>query len=239
MISEQFLEAGMQAERRPSDLLAWIDSVHEEISATDEGRKRFRLQKGAAKLLMEEVRPLALFGIWLSKEHPELTVQPMANKDTPYDGILRSPSWTFEQRIEVSQATEGHDEHLRMRHLNEFGRAPSIGKIASVREHGKTAIKETPATAHSSPEIRANVYDLIRTTAEKKLKKSYPQDMWLLIVFDDNVGFAVGQRLREDAVSELRAFFTECILALPWQLGAVFAIGSSGRIVIGKQLISR
>lgn len=230
------LQEEMCKERSPIELLRWIDDFHETISTSEEDRKKIRLATGHVKLLFEEVRPLALFGRWFAQRYPGLTVQPMANKERGCDGILRHPDWREEQAVEVTLAVNGYQEHLRMLHLNEFGRAPAAGEIDFGRRSGRPYPVETSGTAHAVHERRAIIYRLIREAAERKRVKSYAHKTWLLIVFDDYLGFSIGEKLRDEAVTEFESFFRDSILAMPWTISAVYAIGSSGRLVAGGQI---
>lgn len=230
------LETEMRRERTPEGLLDWIDRLNAEIASSDEDRKRLRLATGPIKLLFEEVRPLALFGRWLAKDHALLTVEPMASKEARCDGIIRSASWDSPQMVEVTMAIDGYGEHLRMLHLNEFGSAPAAGDIQFLREFGKTKVKETSLMAHESSTLRRRACNLIRDAADKKLAKDYPPNMWLLIAFDDHLGFMKGREPREETYAGFQEFVQNCILTNGGSFAAVFVVGSSGNLVAGGQV---
>ncbi len=234
--AERYLREEMGKERTPSELLRWIDSLHEGLSAGEDIRKAFRVASGPFKKLFEEVRPLGLFGCSLIGDHPSLTIQPMPGNQPGCDAILRCGDWSKEQIIEVTQAMDGHRENLRMRHLNEFGHAPAVGGIRFVRAKGKPKVQQTELVARAGSDIRSEVRKLIHQAAMKKLQKLYADDTWLLIVFDDNVGFGTATMPNTEARLELQHFFEASVLSLPWNLAAVYAIGSSGRTVLGRQL---
>ena len=225
------IEAEARKERTPAELLSWLDQTHDNLAVSEEDRKRLRLEDGLAKLLFDEVRPLALFGIWLADKYPQLTVQPTASKGHERDGTLRSPDWPHSRQVEVTVAKDGYHENLRMLHLNRFDRAPATGKISFIRSGGRPQPVITPARMRAAHETRTEIYRLIKDAAEKKLKKPYPRDIWLLIAFDDHVGFP-----RAEAVSEFEDFFKAEILTLPWRIDGVFAVGMSGQRVTGSRI---
>lgn len=225
------IEAEARKERTPAELLSWVDQTHRDLAASEEDRKWLRLQDGLVKILLDEVRPLALFGIWLAKKYPRLTVKPTVSKEQEQDGSLRSPDWPNSRQVEVTVAKDGYHENLRMLHLNRFHRAPANGKISFFRSGGRPHPVITPTRMRAADETRTETYGLIMDAAEKKLRKSYPRDIWLLIAFDDHVGFP-----RAEAVSEFERFFKADVLSLPWQIDGVFAVGMSGQRVTGSRI---
>jgi hypothetical protein len=225
------IETEARRERTPAELLSWVDQTHRDLASSEEDRKWLRLEDGLVKLLLEEVRPLALFGIWLAQKHPQLTVQPTVSKEQERDGTLRSPDWPISRQVEVTVAKDGYHENLRMMHLNRFHRAPANGKISFIRSGGRPRPVITPTRMRAANETRTEIYRLVRGAAENKLRKAYTRDTWLLIAFDDHIGFP-----RPDAVSEFEKFFKEEVLSLPWQIDGVFAVGMSGQRVAGSRI---
>ena len=49
--------------RTPSELLAWVEAKLDQIGSTDAGERALRFGEGLAKQFVEEVYPLAIFGV--------------------------------------------------------------------------------------------------------------------------------------------------------------------------------
>ena len=62
MSNEYINQKELTKERTPSELWNWLEQKVNQICSTDAGIKDFRLQKGLAKQLVEEIAPLASFG---------------------------------------------------------------------------------------------------------------------------------------------------------------------------------
>ena len=75
-----------------------------------------------------EFKPLIQIAENLKKEK-DLVIIKLRNDASKYDGLIITNN--TEQKIEFTRAfeTDGKNEHMRMKHLKEKGRAPASGKI--------------------------------------------------------------------------------------------------------------
>ena len=79
------------------------------------------------KKFMEEVWPLALFADAFYKGRREILFQPVLGWES-YDAlVLEVSSDKIAHHLQITQSFDGYQNHLRMLHLEEHGRAPVTG----------------------------------------------------------------------------------------------------------------
>ncbi len=124
-----------------------------------------------------EFRPLVKIGENHKKETNPIIIK-LSNNATPYDGLIFMKS--TEQKIEFTRAfeTDGKNEHMRMKHLKEKGRAPASGKMdfqESWGEDGKRVTEfgenETNAREVNCPEQYKRIADSLGQAYYNKLEK--------------------------------------------------------------------
>ena len=121
-------EEELTRERTPSELLSWVE---DKIASFDnEGVRALRLRIGLMKPLVEEVYPMAVYACKKYGKTDLVKIRPAIGSQN-YDAIVtdnsRSPASVG--YLEVTQAHEGEERHLRNVYLNEHGFVPGHGPI--------------------------------------------------------------------------------------------------------------
>ncbi len=139
-----------------------------------------------------EFRPLVKISENLKKETNPISIR-LSNNATPYDGLIFMKN--TEQKIEFTRAfeTDGKNEHMRMKHKKEKGRAPASGKIdfhESWGEDGKRVTEfgesETTACKINCPEQYQRITDSLEHAYNNKSEKiDQYKGVWLCMTFDD------------------------------------------------------
>lgn len=114
MPNEHISKEELEEARTPSELWDWLIRKVEQICATQEGLKDFRLQKGLLKKLPEEIAPLAIFGKHKYRSTDQVLLRPVIgsqNYDAEIiDKRIEPPDKCY---IEITQAHEGEDDYFR------------------------------------------------------------------------------------------------------------------------------
>lgn len=174
--------------RSVADFVPWVKHARDVIASVAEGKRDIRFGRGIAKQLVEEAFPIGMFASRHYGDSAEVFIQPVLGNQ-PYDAIVRDAREAKSpiSHIEVTQAHEGRDWHLRMRKLDEEGHVSLTGPVK--KKGNKFEIR---------PEVRgcATALDCekgrIRDAIERKLKKrdgTYPAETALVIAFDDHFMF--------------------------------------------------
>ncbi len=222
-MSNEFINVEeLTKERTPSGLLSWWKRKNDEIYySTNEGRKALRLHnRGLPKKFVEEVLPLALFGVRKFGNTNEVLLQPVMGQN--YDAVVtdlrtRPPSQSF---IEITQSHEGEKEYLISFVLHNKGFVSRYGTVS------KTGTKRTGMQVSVEPNAvpveKAAKDDLERILAavKKKAGKKYHANTSLVIFFDDSLHFP---RVVDDA--HLDDFVNENILNLDLRFSTLYLVG--------------
>jgi len=180
----------LEIPRSAAQLLAWAQKKISSIGATDDGKKAIRLRKGLCKTLVEEALPLGIFCAHYFKASRCVNIQHIVGNQN-YDAIVtderlrKSPI----KYLEVTQAHEGENEHLRMIELERKGSVNVLGRVKKrgTKNTGITVEIENAAKSHA--DVVAAEKEKIRMAVERKACNSYPKGTGLIIVFDDYIGF--------------------------------------------------
>jgi len=178
----------LQKPHKASEFEDWVSRKIEEISSTKEGRNALRLREGLAKNLMEEAYPLSLFASKFFDRSEEVTLQILIGNQN-FDAIVQD-GWKEKgliQYVEVTQAHEGEDFHLRMINLCKEGSVSAIGKVnkQGTKRTGLYVSVENEARLHS--DIVDEELKRIGDALKRKIGKIYPQGTALVVAFDDYV----------------------------------------------------
>jgi hypothetical protein len=221
MSNEDISIEELTKKRTPPELMNWVERKIEQIGSTDEGLKALRLHEGLAKQLMEEVYPLALFGVRKFGNTDQVLMQPIIG-DQSYDAIvtdLRS-SPASQSYVEITQSHEGENDYLRNLELHRqgyvFPRSP-VYKTGTKKTRIQVSI---PAKAFEVGEIARKELEKIVDAAKKKAGKDYPINTSLIIVFKDDWSF---RRVIDDA--NLDAFAKRYILKLDLRFSTLHLVG--------------
>src|SRR5712671_2779530 len=120
-------EADLEQPRTQSELRKCVDDLHRRFSETNEGKRAVRLRRGhLVKKFMEEIWPLALFADAFYRDRSDVRFRPVIGDQPSYDALLIEAGRP-QHHLEITQAFDGQQNHLRMVHLGEHGRAPVTG----------------------------------------------------------------------------------------------------------------
>jgi len=188
MSNEFVSKEELEKERTPSELWDWYIEKVNQICASEEGRRAFRLQNDKEKhikKLVEEVGPLAIFGKHKFGDTEQILLLPVIGSQN-YDAkvIDKRTEPATETYVEITQAHEGEDNYWRrcelLKECYVFLKAPVIKK-----GKGKSLTVSIPPAATSVEERVQSEMNRIRDAAERKVGKGYPANTALIISFDD------------------------------------------------------
>ena len=114
MSNEGISREELTKKRTPSELWNWLIQKVKKICSTDEGIKDFRLQKRHTKEFVEEIRPLAIFGMHKYADNNQVLLQPVIGNQN-YDAVvtyLRSKP-AYQSYLEITQSCEGKNDYWR------------------------------------------------------------------------------------------------------------------------------
>jgi hypothetical protein len=177
--------------RTPLELFNWWAKKSDELYySSSEGREAFRLHLGKAKIFMEEMYPLSLFGKRKYGDTDKIYFQSVIGKQS-YDAILTDAMSEpiLQSYIEITQSHDGEDQYLRDLDLYNKGSTFPYGQVI------KTETKKTGRQFEVQPHIvnieKAAENDLknIFVAAKRKEGKTYPVNTSLIIFFDDRLHF--------------------------------------------------
>lgn len=168
--------------RTPSELFSWWKQKNDEVYySTNGGRKALRLHEGHAKQFIEEVLPLALFGVRKFGDTNKVFLQSVIGNQN-YDAVvtdLRAMP-ASKSYVEITQSHEGGESALRRFALYQNGLVPGYGKI---KRTGNQVDAEAAAFPIEAPPSDEDL-EKILAAAKKKEGKSYPANTSLIIFFD-------------------------------------------------------
>jgi len=203
--------------RTPDELKAWLFRKFQDFERSDDAKRYLRLRRGLSKKLVEELLPLSLLGAELQKGGAILSINPTTGNES-YDAIVNvkeDEKWK-PYLVEVTVAIDGHDDSLRMEHLNRHGRVsltnPIIGQEGT-RKTGRS-LRFVNIAANGN-DLREKVFNLVYEAARSKAEKQYPKHSWLLVGFEDILGFTDASHQKE--------------LLYVWHRGCDFLLNSFSR----------
>lgn len=234
MSKERISQEELTKKRTPSELWNWLIQKVKQICSTDEGIQDFRLQKGLVKQLVEEIGPLAIFGMHKYGDSNQILLQP-AIGDQSFDAVVTDlrtdpASQTY---IEITQSHEGENDYWRRCELLKKGCVFSYAPIIKTRTKKTKMQVSIPPEATSVTERVENELKRILCAAKRKEGKDYPANTSLIIFFDDMPPF---QKVIDN--EKLDGFVNEKILNLDLRFFTLYLVGSIG-IIFREYLIKR
>src|SRR6267378_1611894 len=160
--------------RTQAELRDWVDNLHRSFSHTIEGKRALRLKKGhLVKKFMEEIWPLALFA-------------DAFYRGRSYDArLFEASTHPVLHHLQITQSFDGYQNHLRMLHLDEHGRAPVTGpKLKKDKTSGH--VQETWPEAVCHEHLLAQTFEAIRTAVQGKSRMRYESDTSLIVEIEDH-----------------------------------------------------
>lgn len=180
----------LETPRSAAQLLVWAEGKITSIGSTVKGKKAIRLRKGLCKTLVEEALPLGIFCAHYFKASRCVTIKHVIGNQN-YDAIVtdkrlrRSPI----KYLEVTQAHEGENEHLRMIVLERDGSVNALGRVRKSGTKNTGITVEIENNARSHDEVVTNEKTKISEAVKRKASNTYPEGTGLIVVFDDYIAF--------------------------------------------------
>lgn len=178
----------LQEPRTALEFLPWVEQKIQEIANTEVGKRAIRFREGIAKPLVEEAFPLGIFASKHFHNSTEVTIKLVLGSQN-YDATIRD---NREQRapfsfVEVTQAHEGENEHLRMLMLEKNGHVNVLGNVQKkgTKHKGIQVEVEDEAVSHKS--VLENELGRVKEAICRKIQKPYPTGTALLVMFDDYI----------------------------------------------------
>jgi len=215
----------LETPRKASVIRSWVDNKIEEIGSTDEGKHTVRLREGLIKELIEEALPLGIFCEQYFGNSDEVIITHNIGSQN-HDATIEDQrdNKTILEFLEITQAHEGEDAHLRMLKLEEDGHVNLLGAVTKegTRHRSITIEVENEAVEHSV--IFNNEAQRISDAAGRKSGKDYPDNTGLIIICDDYLAF------RDEAdINNLSEFIQSEVLPKLDNFNKVFIIGWSSK----------
>jgi len=163
-----------------------VDHVYEQFGLTGEGKTALRLKQGRfVKEFMEEIWPLALFADAFYAGRTEFFFEPTIGNQS-YDVRIYEGSVTREGLrgyLQITQALNGYQNHLRMLHLTQYGRAPRTGDLQKGR--GSQELEESWGEAVPHNSALEATFQEIKAAVLNKSTMRYEAHTELVVEFDD------------------------------------------------------
>ena len=228
---ESISEEDLQIPRSAADFRSFVEEAIGRMGSTREGKELIRLKKGIAKQLVEEALPLCLLCDSYFKTDPMVTVKHVLGNQN-YDAIItdKRPQPAPFRYLEITQAHEGENEHLRMLALQRDGHVNVLGNVRKkgTKRTGITVEVKNEAKQHN--EVLAIELERIKEAVNRKVGKPYPQNSGLLVVFDDYIAIK-----DEDDVAALKEVLRDGGRKLN-EFCWIGAVGWSGKIFLERKL---
>ena len=225
-------ESDLQKPRIQADLRAWVDALHAQFVSTEEGKRAVRLNSGnLVKVFEEEVWPLALFADGFYKGRADILFQLVLGCES-YDALLLDASERRPRKyLQITQAIDGNQNHIRMLHLNMYGRAPLTGPKLLKNEVIESAQENWPEAV---PHDRALQDSLgrIRDAVARKLTMRYEVGTFLIVEFEDTHIHSESDRIAIDQYA--RSIVVP--LAQKATFGALYLVSDRKRLAFGYEI---
>jgi len=212
--------------------LGWVKSLIARTKAEDsDGLRKIRLRVGLAKELMEEALPIGYFARSYFEGSNQVNITLKVGSQC-YDAVVSDcrdlPSGL--EYLEVTLASEGEDEYLRMSELHDTAQVSGLGPVTKTgtRRIGRVVTIEPEVVSQAN--VLAKERRMIAKAIERKLAKSYPANTALIIGFDDTMSFNRSDNIAniKDTLAEfedrLSVFHTVAVVGM---VNDLFLIGSS------------
>jgi hypothetical protein len=208
--------------RSAAEYLGWVKVLIARVKSEEgDGLRRIRLRIGLAKNLMEEAFPIGIFADHYFHGSSDVEVALKVGNQS-YDAIVidRRPKPSKVSFIEVTLASEGETDYLRMLTLHESGHVSGLGRVSKTGTRKTGRVIEVEYEAVSQAEVLERERKAISEAIQCKLAKSYPTGTALVIAFDDTMSYDRADNLANirDAIQsyeeELRVFRLVAVVGL-------------------------
>ena len=215
----------LEIPRKASEVRQWVDNKIEKIGSSEEGKQAVRFREGLLKELIEEALPLGIFcDLYFGGSDKVIVTHTVGNQNFDVTIEDNRDSKTPLEYLEITQAHENEDAHLRMLKFKEEGHVNSLGRVTKRgTKHTRITIEvENEAVEHSV--VFNNEAQKILNAAKRKSGKEYPDNTGLIIICDDYIAF----RDKSDP-DRFIEFIHYKVLPLLDNFSKVFVIGWSSK----------
>lgn len=218
----------LEIPRSAAEVRPWVDATLEKISKTKEGRQAVRFREGYLKELTEEALPLGIFcEHYFNGSHSVTLNHLIGNQNYDVEITDKRLEKSPLKYLEITQAHEGENAHLRMIKLKEDGHANAFGKVKKIGTKHTGLYIEIENEAIEHGELVRKELKRIHEAADRKRGKVYPEGTGLIIICDDYVAF----RKSEDIV-KLKEYIKSNVLPSFNNFTRIFVIGWSSKIFL-------
>jgi hypothetical protein len=171
--------------------LDWVKGLIKRVKSEDpDGLRKIMLRIGLAKELMQEAFPIGLFASKYFEGSSQVEIALKVGSQG-YDAVVndqreKSSGITY---IEVTFASEGEIDYLRMLTLHETGQVSGLGRVLKTGTKKTGLVVKVENEAVSQAEILAKERSVVSEAIERKLAKAYPAGTALLVAFDDTMSY--------------------------------------------------
>lgn len=169
--------------------LPWVRSLIERVKSEEsDGLRKIRLRVGLAKELMQEAFPIGLFAFRYFEGSAEVEIALKVGSQA-YDAVVHDQRTKASgiSYIEVTVASEGEVDYLRMLTLHETDHVSGLGRVSKTGTKKTGRIVKVENEAVSQAEVLETESRIISEALERKLSKVYPAGTALVIAFDDTM----------------------------------------------------
>lgn len=214
----------IETPRTAAEFKTWVDHKIDEVGELEKAGHTVQFSKE----LREECLPLAIFCERYFKLSTDVRIQHCIGSQN-FDARIfddRIPKSPLEY-IEITQAHEGEDAHLRMECLKEHGHVSALGPVtkSGTRRRGRRI--EVESTTERGGDTDNKILERVSQAANRKSGKDYPSNTGLIIAFDDFVRFK-----ETGDVESLRKHVQESLLSGLGNFSRVFIVGKSSRVYL-------
>jgi hypothetical protein len=203
------------------EYLPWVKALAAAARSEPDGLRQIRLRIGLAKNLMEEALPIGLFATHFFGDSEDVVLALRVGSQG-YDATVKDTrhSRSGIEYLEVTMASQGEIDYLRMLALNDTGSASGLGRVTKSGTRKTGLSVKVEAEAVSQQEVLAMERRVISDAIARKAGNTYPENTALIIAFDDTMSHDridnqanITSVLREKA-SALQGFHTVAVVGL-------------------------
>ena len=170
------------------EYLLWARALIAAAKAEPDGLRQIRLRIGLAKNLMEEALPIGHFATHFFGETDDVVLALKVGNQA-YDATVvdARPDGSGIEYIEVTVASEGEIDYLRMLALHETGSVFGLGPVTKSGTRKTGLSIKVEAEAMSQEHVLATERRIISEAIDRKSGKAYPKNTALIIALDDTM----------------------------------------------------
>lgn len=225
--------AVLEQSHSAADYLGWVKSLIAHTKNEDlDGLRKVRLRIGLAKKLMEEALPIGRFAANYFGGSNQVNIALRVGSQG-YDAVVsdfRNPPSGLKY-LEVTLASEGESDYLRMLSLHEKGQVSGLGRVLKTGSLNSRLTVKVEHELISQSDVLAKERKIVSEAIERKLAKSYPANTALIIGFDDTMSFDRSDNIANihDTLAEfgerLSVFHTVAVVGM---VNNLFLVGRDG-----------